>query len=119
VQWFRKAAAHGVGDSQYNLGVLYGRGIGVEQNLQESFKWFSLAAAQGDQEAAKKRDETAARLDQKSLRLAKIAIQTWVAEPQPEAATKVPAPAGGWEKAPTTQPGKPKPRPAATKGDPL
>jgi localization factor PodJL len=119
VQWFRKAAAHGVGDSQYNLGILYGRGIGVEQNLQESFKWFSLAAAQGDQEAAKKRDEMAARLDQKSLRLAKIAIQTWVAEPQPEAATKVPAPAGGWEKAPTTQPGKPKPRPAATKGDPL
>jgi len=47
-QWFRKAAERGVADSQFNLGILYARGIGVEQNLAESFKWFSLAAAQGD-----------------------------------------------------------------------
>ena len=32
-------------------------------NLAESYKWFALAAAQGDNEAAKKRDEVAARLD--------------------------------------------------------
>ena len=62
-QWFRKAAEHGVADSQYNLGILYARGIGVEQNLAESYKWFALAAAQGDQDAAKKRDDVGARLD--------------------------------------------------------
>jgi localization factor PodJL len=33
-------------------GILYARGIGVEQN-PESFKWFSLAAAQGDADAAR------------------------------------------------------------------
>jgi len=31
-QWFRKAADRGVADSQFNLGILYARGIGVEQN---------------------------------------------------------------------------------------
>ena len=30
-QWFRKAAEHGVADSQYNLGVLSARGLGTEQ----------------------------------------------------------------------------------------
>src|SRR5206468_11762909 len=49
-QWFRKAAERGVADSQYNLGILYARGIGVEQNLAESYKWFSLAAAQRSEE---------------------------------------------------------------------
>ena len=33
--WFRKAADHGITDSQYNLGILYARGIGVEQNFAE------------------------------------------------------------------------------------
>jgi len=39
------------------------RGIGVDQNLAESYKWFALAAAQGDQDAAKKREDVAGRLD--------------------------------------------------------
>jgi localization factor PodJL len=99
-QWFRKAADRGVADSQYNLGILYARGIGVEQNLAESFKWFSLAAAQGDADAARKRDDVAKRLDPQSLAAAKLAIQTFAAEPQPEEAVTVAAPAGGWDSAP-------------------
>jgi localization factor PodJL len=96
-QWFRKAAERGVADSQFNLGILYARGIGVEQNLAESFKWFSLAAAQGDADAARKRDDVAKRLDPQSLAAAKLAIQTFVAEPQPDDAVNVAAPAGGWD----------------------
>ena len=90
----------------------------MEQNLPESYKWFALAAAQGDHDAAKKRDDVAARLDPQSLAAAKLAVQTWTAEPQPEEATTVKAPAGGWDKVPTAQPAKPKPRPAAPKADP-
>jgi localization factor PodJL len=116
--WFRKAAAHGVRDSQFNLGILYARGVGVDQNLPESFKWFSLAAAQGDPDAAKKRDDVASRLDQQALTAAKLAIETWVAVPQPDAATNVRVPAGGWDKLPTAPPSKPKLRPAAPKPDP-
>jgi localization factor PodJL len=95
--WFRKAASYAIADSEYNLGVLYARGIGVEQNLAESFKWFALAAAQGDQEAAKKRDDVAAHLDGPSLDVAHLAVETFVAETQPAAATVGPAPPGGWD----------------------
>ncbi|MBC9881602.1 hypothetical protein G8O24_30200 [Bradyrhizobium sp. INPA01-394B] len=113
-QWFRKAADRGVADSQYNLGILYARGIGVEQNLAESYKWFSLAAAQGDADAASKRDDVAKRLDPQSLAAAKLAIQTFSAEPQPDDAVNVPAPAGGWDSAPQAAT-KPAPKPAAMK----
>ncbi|HKU07279.1 MAG TPA: hypothetical protein VJR30_14520 [Bradyrhizobium sp.] len=110
-QWFRKAADRGVADSQYNLGILYARGIGVDQNLAESFKWFSLAAAQGDADSGRKRDDIAKRLDPQSLAAAKLAIQTFTAEPQPDDAINVTAPAGGWDNA-ATQAAKPAAKPA-------
>jgi len=106
-QWFRKAADRGVADSQFNLGILYARGIGVEQNLAESFKWFSLAAAQGDADSATKRDDVARRMDVQSLAAAKLAIQTFAAEPQPEDAVIVATPPGGWDGAPTQAATKP------------
>ena len=113
-QWFRKAADRGVADSQFNLGILYARGIGVEQNLAESYKWFSLAAAQGDADASGKRDDVAKRLDPQSLAAAKLAIQTFSAEPQPDDAVNVPAPNGGWDSAPQAN-AKPAPKPVASK----
>ena len=113
-QWFRKAADRGVADSQFNLGILYARGIGVEQNLAESYKWFSLAAAQGDADAAGKRDDVAKRLDPQSLAAAKLAIQTFSAEPQPDDAVNVAAPNGGWDSAPQAS-AKPAPKPVAAK----
>ncbi|MBR0779317.1 SEL1-like repeat protein [Bradyrhizobium diazoefficiens] len=113
-QWFRKAADRGVADSQFNLGILYARGIGVEQNLAESYKWFSLAAAQGDADSASKRDDVAKRLDPQSLAAAKLAIQTFSAEPQPDDAVNVATPAGGWDGAPQAS-AKLAPKPVATK----
>jgi localization factor PodJL len=110
--WFRKAADRGVADSQFNLGILYARGIGVEQNLAESFKWFSLAAAQGDADAGRKRDDVAKRLDAQSLAAARLAIQTFTVEPQPDDAVNVAAPAGGWDSAPATAKPAAKPAPA-------
>jgi localization factor PodJL len=113
--WFRKAADRGVADSQFNLGILYARGIGVEQNLAESFKWFSLAAAQGDADAGRKRDDIAKRLDVQSLAAARLAIQTFTPEPQPDDAVNVASPAGGWDSAPAPATAKPGAKPAATK----
>jgi len=87
----------------------------VEQNLAESFKWFSLAAAQGDGDAAGKRYDIAKRLDAQSLAAARLAIQTFTPEPQPDDAINVAAPAGGWDSAPA-QAAAPKPaKPAAPK----
>ena len=113
-QWFRKAAEHGIVDSQYNLGILYARGIGVDQNLAESFKWFSLAAAQGDADAGHKRDDIAKRLDAQSLAAARLAIQTFTPEPQPDDAVNVASPAGGWDSAPAGN-AKPAVKPVASK----
>jgi localization factor PodJL len=111
-QWFRKAADRGIADSQYNLGILYARGIGVEQNLPEAYKWFSLASAQGDKEAIKKRDDVGGRLDAQSLMAARLAAQTFTPERQPDEASNVKTPEGGWDKANATAP-KPAKKPRA------
>jgi localization factor PodJL len=97
IEWFRKAAAYGTIDSQYNLGILYARGAGVERDLVESYKWFTLAAKGGDKDAAHKRDEVAKGLDLEQQENAKASADAFVAMPQPDEATTVKAPAGGWD----------------------
>lgn len=134
-QWFRKAADHGVGDSQYNLGILCARGLGVEKNFNDAYQWFALAAAQGDREAAKKRDEIADRLEADDLTAVQAAVKKFVAKPQPGEAIAVPVPRGGWDDngnveapaaAPQPAPGpvskpqaRPQPARAAAAGGPL
>ena len=44
---YRKSADEGFAGAQYNLGVCYFSGEGVETNLTESVKWFRKAAEQG------------------------------------------------------------------------
>jgi localization factor PodJL len=96
-QLFRKAADRGLRDSQYNLGILYARGLGVDQNLAESFKWFALAANQGDADAQKKREDVAVRLDAQTLLAARLAVQTWTAQPVEAAANDV-RPSADWDR---------------------
>jgi localization factor PodJL len=86
---------------------LFARGIGVQVNLAESYRWFTLAASSGDSDAARKRDEVAARLDAKTLAMAKSAVQAFVAEREPDEATNLKAPPGGWDHVPAA-PAKPK-----------
>ena len=99
VKWFQQAAQRGIADSQYNLGVLAARGLGTDKNFTESYKWFALAAAKGDAESAKKRDEVASHLDPQALAAAQQAVKSFVPTPQPEEATAVPKPQGGWDDA--------------------
>jgi localization factor PodJL len=106
--WFRKAADRGIIDSQYNLAILYARGSGEPQNYAEAYKWFALAAKAGDVEAANKRDDIAAQLDEATLAAADLVVKNWKPEPQPDDAVKVKAPPGGWDAA--IQPPRPKPR---------
>ncbi len=80
-------------------------GIGVEQNLAESYKWFSLAAAQGDVDSGRKRDDVAKRHRRPVARRAKLAVQTFTAEPQP---VERPRPRAGrrWDSAPAKDRGQ-------------
>jgi localization factor PodJL len=98
-QWFLKASELGVRDSQYNLAILYARGLGIEQNLALSYTWFATAAKQGDEDAGRKRDEVAARLDAKLLEAAKKAADIFRPKTGDRAANEVQAPPGGWDKA--------------------
>jgi TPR repeat protein len=47
VEHFRRAANMGNANSQYNLGVIFGAGVGVRQNDAEAIVWFRKAAEQG------------------------------------------------------------------------
>ena len=91
LDWFRKAATYGVRDSQFNLGVLYGRGLGAAQDLAQSWMWFSLAARQGDADAARKRDEVANRMDGRAMAAAKKMFDGFKAETPDPAVNDAPA----------------------------
>ena len=95
--WFTKAAQAGVRDSQFNLAILYARGLGIEQSLAQAYTWFAIAADQGDTDAAKKRDEVAARLDAATLASAKSTAEKFKPAATVAAANEVKAPAGGWD----------------------
>lgn len=104
-EWFRKAGELGVRDSQFNLAILYARGLGVNQSLVQSYVWFAAAAAQGDADAEKKREEVASRLDSKDLAAAKAATAAFRIKEPPRAANEVAPPAGGWENVRLPAPG--------------
>lgn len=54
--WFERAADFGLRDSQFNLAILYKNGLGVANSPIQAFKWFDIAARNGDAEAARRRD---------------------------------------------------------------
>ncbi len=97
VNWFKQAAEYGVRDSQFNLAILYARGLGVGQNLVQSYMWFALAAKQGDEDAGKKSQDVAARLDAKDLATAKSLAESFRPKQTAKAANEVAAPGTNWE----------------------
>jgi len=41
VKWWRKTAEQGNNEAQFNLGTAYEKGIGVEQDYVQAYKWFN------------------------------------------------------------------------------
>lgn len=52
-RWFKTAADGNMNIAQYNLGVMYLKGVYVPKDLGEAKRYFSLAAGNGHEEAAK------------------------------------------------------------------
>ena len=50
-EYYLKAARQGDALAQYNLGICYDNGYGVEKDLSEAVIWFRKAANQGHAEA--------------------------------------------------------------------
>jgi localization factor PodJL len=80
VKWYSEAASYGLPDSQYNLGILAEHGLGMAKNLGAAYQWFALAAKTGDTEAAKRRNQVKAELDQQTLAAAEQAVKSWKAK---------------------------------------
>jgi TPR repeat protein len=51
VAWLRRSAEQGMTQAQYNLGLLYENGTGVERSLATATEWWERAAEQGHIEA--------------------------------------------------------------------
>jgi localization factor PodJL len=100
-RWFTKAAELGVKDSQFNLGILSAKGVGIPQNLEESFKWFAIAANAGDKDAAQKRDDVAKIMSPEQLERAKAATELWKPRQLNPGANTLDVPAD-WRESPTT-----------------
>lgn len=49
--WFRDLAEKGSAQAQYNLGVCYENGEGVEKDTSEAMKWYRIASEQGNKDA--------------------------------------------------------------------
>lgn len=52
-RWFSHAAAKNLDIAQYNLGIMYLKGVHVEKDRELARKYFTLAAENGHEEAAK------------------------------------------------------------------
>jgi TPR repeat protein len=63
----RRAAELGEPEAQYKLALMHGKGEGVPRDVVSAYVWFDLAAAQGWQEAARKRRFIAERMTREEL----------------------------------------------------
>ena len=88
-KWYGQAGAYGLADSQFNLAVLAERRLGMPKNLGAAYQWFALAAKNGDQEAAKRRDLMKPGLDAASLAAADQAVVTSTPEQAPAEANEI------------------------------
>jgi TPR repeat protein len=81
VTWNRRAAEQGNDAGQYYLGVMYGLGRGgLREDRVTSHMWLSLAAAQGNSDAAKARDKIADFMTPAQLGEAKKRASEWKPE---------------------------------------
>ena len=87
--WFRVAAEHGIRDSQVNLGIFYSKGIGVDVDFVEAYKWFTLAAKAGDPAASSQSDQLAKSMRPEELEKGKAIIANWKPIPPNQAANKI------------------------------
>jgi localization factor PodJL len=95
--WFRKAAERGLKDSQFNLAVLHEQGLGVPRNPENAVFWYSLAAVQGDEEAAIKAKTLEADLAPEAARQVRSRLMTWRALPADQKANAVPVDDPSWQ----------------------
>lgn len=82
-----------VGDMLFELGMMYSVGRDVPIDLVAAHKWFNLAAAKGNGEAARLRREIAAQMTDGEIASAQRAARDWLRLNKNEVPAAAPAPA--------------------------
>lgn len=72
------AAAAGMPDALFELGLMYCSGRGVDLDLVEAHKWFNLAAVRGNEEARSYRTEIARELSRDEVGEAQRRARAWL-----------------------------------------
>ncbi len=80
-EW-RPLAEQGNAKAQYNLGVMYGKGLGVPQDEAQAYMWFKLATSkippgEGRDLAVKKRDIVAEKMTPAQISEAQKLAREW------------------------------------------
>ena len=86
IKWFKEVAERGDASAQYNLGVMYAKGVGVVEDYLEAYKWLILAAAQGDQKAIEARDLLNQKMTAQQIAEAQKLAKEFVAKKEKEKA---------------------------------
>jgi localization factor PodJL len=95
--WFTKAAERGLKDSQFNLALLHEQGLGLPRNRQHAIFWYSLAAAQGDQEAGAKAKALESTLSVDAAKWVEARLAAWRPLPVDREANLVPDGDPSWQ----------------------
>ncbi len=74
---FRQLADQGNAFAQFNLGVMYGNGWGVTQDYVQAHMWYNLAAARGQKDAGKWRDNLAEKMTPAQIAEAQKLAREW------------------------------------------
>jgi localization factor PodJL len=75
--WFASAAMSGLTDSQFNLAVLYERGLGLQQNNQKAYFWYEVASLAGDKEATRQAERLKRQLPDAETQAAAEQAGSW------------------------------------------
>ncbi len=80
--WFMSAASSGLADSQFNLALLYERGLGLPQDSRRAYFWYQVASLNGDKEAARQAERLKRLLPDAESQAANELAGSW--RPAPE-----------------------------------
>jgi len=74
--WLPLAEA-GIPQAQYNLGVIYTNGNGIRRDYVEAYKWFAIALAAGNIDAATALVTVSARMTKQQIAEAENRVAAW------------------------------------------
>ncbi|MBJ7535072.1 sel1 repeat family protein [Rhodomicrobium vannielii ATCC 17100] len=74
---FTAAAQAGVTDSQFNLALLYERGLGLAKDYQKAFFWYEVASREGDKDAIRAAERVKHLLTAAEMQAAQEKAGTW------------------------------------------